>query len=1501
MCAQSSLSSSEASKSLLARAWAKIPPIGQHITATNQVLQSLSVYQLSSFFNYYRLSLFVCLSQGKLIIREHEFCFSEHFLKYFESGNLESLYSIDSLDPTAVTRVKKLFNVLLTAEQFLLKLEKHGSINMVSVYDFFLQLKHDAHVLAKMVLELTSDCFNLFDQDANTVLMLSSNLFSTIQMLITGVQDNQNLTDIYQSLERYGRAIYESAKTIDMNKLIAGSLGHCISLMGPDETNGESIGVLLTNLPAFFNQLSEKIELFSKEIAYKHSRDKSVVIQDFQQQTKLILDQLGNLSLNGISFSYNLYNLLNNCFKLWDYKNTLQSRLGLLQESSQHFIIEHLRALKYQFLLPIFNVADDIELDFKLRPGEVTEKLAPHIERFYWWLVYITRDNIEFSGADEELLFLFDERWNQTRLNRTYQIYADRKLELFRLNELYNHFQRVKQTFNSLGVDEYWKTELPLFLPVVKKADDEWYVKLLDNPENFKNQLVQDKLDAQLLQECASLQLMLLDIEEMLAFVQFKEGRLTHFIEWPIEWPVNLEVIASRFCSDYLLISQAGKYYFYDGNKSEISSLSPSQLKSFSEDRYLSNLLFRCNSEQQKSLELAIGRKIFKIHKDTQLEFVETALQSVLHSLDKSEKFLKNIFLQKYRLEKAALMAQAFFNFISTRAQDFPEHALIQEWRDDLIIQKAYFSFILDDEQKLLLSLIQKKHPPLMRELQQCVAQEQANIFAGIHRQKMQLRRQEKLVGVEYIKNSFDYTKARFKPECLSVSRAGYFLNSTRGSDLTKLIKSNLESWFEMYHFEAKKFMCKREDGYYSALLDDYKVILSFPKQVVDGMIIYNSLTMFEGLFTKLEELKKSEFADDMANLFTKIYLVVDYVSLQNYVMTQFRYTYHWQLFKKFYAQFWDIYDINKLPIGAYEPLESDKMQITSPMSMLEKWIYWFLNSPELIRLKVGEKAIFNKSDNLEIIKSIRDILGNIQSYFWLAFKLGFYDIYSLVSQLKNRLSNFNSVIYKLIATNLYTLKTDLFAEFMMAIDDLEVDIGVQPEYFSDKVAQIIDVFFQYFLCSLNLDLVKFSQLMISNDLKQLRIKHDEDMLDKTRIQEEKLQQISQRLIAFLNLWERVEQQRQVSSYPDVIVDALKPELMDIVNILIDYQSNRIYPTRSELMSESERFWDDKIDGWLCHSEHRGKILSKDYLNLIRSISQFMIGLVNTERLKFKLFQSKKQHLIDMPERDMKKDLRQFTTIQFDNYFRHLKNSRQHVCLKMNHLYVGQLEEFFASRKDGLVDKIYNQLLREYHRQQTIQISVPLNESHLAKQYLKEFQELIRVFDATYNHHYLYLESVLEIIEKFERYLGLVKISLMQGKGDWFENDKTIDTKLEQLKAVSQLILNSEGSLEQRVILVQKVLKESKDFKSIILNHAELSGSGILQYLLKLWQWLMLILIKFGFYEPEHHKVFNLLSDIKPSSVPIEFDKGRFNIFNGLNVDKQPSPDLVNGVNVCVA
>ena len=106
------------------------------------------------------------------------------------------------------------------------------------------------------------------------------------------------------------------------------------------------------------------------------------------------------------------------------------------------------------------------------------------------------------------------------------------------------------------------------------------------------------------------------------------------------------------------------------------------------------------------------------------------------------------------------------------------------------------------------------------------------------------------------------------------------------------------------------------------------------------------------------------------------------------------------------------------------------------------------------------------------------------------------------MKQLKNRLASFNSEIYKLTATNLYTLKSSLFAEFIMAIDELEVDLGIQPQYFSDKVIQIIDEFFKHFVTALNLDLVKFSQLMLSQDMKRIRLQHFERMQKKLRDQQ---------------------------------------------------------------------------------------------------------------------------------------------------------------------------------------------------------------------------------------------------------------------------------------------------------------------------------------------------------------------------------------------------------------
>ena len=354
---------------------------------------------------------------------------------------------------------------------------------------------------------------------------------------------------------------------------------------------------------------------------------------------------------------------------------------------------------------------------------------------------------------------------------------------------------------------------------------------------------------------------------------------------------------------------------------------------------------------------------------------------------------------------------------------------------------------------------------------------------------------------------------------------------------------------------------------------------------------------------------------------------------------------------------------------------------------------------------------------------------------------------------------------------------------------------------------------------------------------------------------------------------------------------------MSILPILVKYKEFSAASEHPGLMSDVQRLWEKTLGSWIRDSSFKDEIKSYDHFNFVLSVNEYLKGLVKTNELNMALYKSKIQHLQNLPQNAVEAKLKDYVSRHFDNYFQAFKKTREHVVYKINQLYIHQLEVFFASKREMLVSDVHQKLTIAYKEQKPIRLDEPLHQGPLSTYFLDEFRKLMEEFDNTYNHYYMYLSSILEIVEQFKGYLRNTRTLIMQGNGDWFESIKTIDAKSSQLELLSETILTSKLELKALVSDVQKMFKQNDEFKKVMLNYAEIPSGGLWQWLCKLYQSFMLLMIQCGFYQPEHHKLFNLLGDISPSMEPVIFDATQFSLYNGLNQksDEQPIQQLALG------
>lgn len=354
---------------------------------------------------------------------------------YFKRRNPDGLpFTNYEHEPDNITQVKKLVNALYYCRLALIDFEQLD-LNSVSGWTNILQrLLNDGYTLALgkgsalvkhaykaafLATHLDINWREMFQQELQPLLLL----LSQGSLLITQYSDGAH--GLAETIIDY--------PIVNKTGQIAG-----IALTQMQTNDGrydyQFLTQFSTDLPGYIDALSQYIQKdLSKLNEYKTPFD-SEQLANLKQAGLALLNDLEHLKGNSFFVSFKLLNYINIINNIITLAMSSLEQMGHFNESTQNVICDNLVKLKYEYLPDLFALIDSIELNFMLEPGTHAKPLMSKMDGFYASLTHYLSMVVDFSTRNE-LLKIEDSFFVTLRLDKAYKRISDARKRLFTVEQ----------------------------------------------------------------------------------------------------------------------------------------------------------------------------------------------------------------------------------------------------------------------------------------------------------------------------------------------------------------------------------------------------------------------------------------------------------------------------------------------------------------------------------------------------------------------------------------------------------------------------------------------------------------------------------------------------------------------------------------------------------------------------------------------------------------------------------------------------------------------------------------------------------------------------------------------------------------------------------------------------------------------------------------------------------------------------------------------------------
>ncbi|NBX84396.1 MAG: hypothetical protein EBQ95_02160 [Gammaproteobacteria bacterium] len=1416
-----------------------------YVPLTDQVLKYLAHYKLSHELKKIRLQIFCLLKRQGNFLNLHPEC-----TKYFLGLNEHSTSFKDfENEPRDIVKFKKMMNLLFMIENILMGIENTNAIFNYETIAQFHSVQTQIHDAVRFYLELNDNLWGVeienpwLFSDLQHVMM---DLLSIFQATTSQYASEELILSITQKLS----IILGHLKN---GREIAANLGYAsgmsFDLLSPGK-NAHFIGQLLSLVPYSLEQLTHHLKLVTGHVAIEQGHIPAHRWNELEAHFECIFSTLSRMQNSAFSVGSTAILLIYNLRLVIDFCREFSQNIGHLRSETQEYFKDKIRHIKLDGLPQLILLLDKLETQLMLQEGAITNKAWPYIEIIYRSLIRMVSRVIEFTDNDYDIFWLREARWNETFIQAHLKNLASYEIEKISLHQTIQNFER----YDSWDLELEFNEKFAEIAPFLRKIDAKLYNQILhvirENGDKqgiflaFKNAKSRMLVRQALEQEYQQYNL----LHSMFASrIETLERHAKKDLSWIVQSNhIDIDELANNINGRYALVMkknpspELAAWYFVDTvQKTE---------KKCELDKVFHTLEQRSHIEGVPQ-KLTLGEihrvegLVSKICDADMPSWFETSVDT------QTPPSLQEIYFQMLLMKRAYRNACDFFNGlakVTQKEQIFHElsHKEKQPLQNAL---NGFHDLVSIDRNLTVNGILDLKRVSLLQINNQIKTLEQQ--FQPLY----QINRHQQVHVLQI------------------VEREDYFLKSKHHSKRLAELQKYFSEIFKMYTDPVQKSFLDTPGNLYPNL-NSPDLILLEPQQVVEQKLVYNILGQLKAFCENLESYKISNFDEGYFKLHLDI--ITGLVNFNNLTFYYFKTEHHFDLMNQFKRILTDRLQDVSIKMDYYGPGDMNLPLDQKPFHGVYEWIHRLYSLSPIIQnlnenTQLSESQVRDMREQFaKVAKEVIDVITHTKSYWWLFWHVP--SISKLLVDIKDRFQEACVALRTQTIDHLYDLKSILFKDLLLECDQIELDLGIHPRYFSDQVFMMVDICFSNLLKPLSFDIAKFAKLTLKAELGPMRrnallvSRHD------IQLHQSSLQSQLEDILHF----------EQIKT---------KHAFKKILPYLVKYNKCRAYPSPNELLSVTTIEQDKNFRRWIeeiCVQDigmreaisEAGQLpnFAENTYNDINSLKNFVKnaiqGLIATDGMKLAICEKKIQHL-DTEMANEESDIPHIIMMLIDEKFSENVRrilARMPFCNEVSQLCDTAFTNYMQEHRARIVTHMYPIVTAQMEQITSIHSQDDAYAGVASEEFYQQMNEAAEIFVEEYYQNYCQLHDILMELEAFEQYVALQQELISTQQFVWFESQTTLELKAQALKNQRAFALNDAIPIQTRLDDLKNSIM-APEFKQAMCASVYAKDWGITLLSQYFWQWMRWL----GLYQFEQDKLYqNLEAELKDYSVePIALSK----------------------------
>lgn len=1380
--------------------------------------------------------------------------FSPLTRKYFAQINSEGepfVYDNQS-EPDKITQVKKIINALYHARVALNDIEKvdlRGNKGQI-------QRIHDLELLYHRTFDHTyKACYLATHLDVDFSEMFSQELAVLIPLMTK-----------FEDLAKVGMGeVHKAVAQMDAKKIThqAGFVaGVVIDQLGPQ--SGKADIEFLTRfsavLPDYLGQLSGLLEKCTAQVSEHAPGIDKQKLEKLQNDAIELLQGLRKTRNKHMFLPLEALYYIHLLSQLTSLALSIYEEAGHLSETSQDTIRHYLAKLKYDLLPKLFSFIDKIEVDFMLKPGTLSKPIMEKASYIYELITDLSNKFVNFSVKGQTLPTIEDSKFNELRLENTYQRMAFDQAELLKLETVKD---AAAKFFRILSQPQFADRRLISLNehPQIKE-DLRTYYKQME-PYVVKFNVPLNNLIIGGLTNAGGI------LDAAAAFFSFESN--TDSVHNVLSLRPALEAYLNKLSSS-LQFKFKLNTCLIDAVHKDVANLKLSHYES-TDHPFIYNEAARLKQtlllEQQRLNEtrplteeqdLEFTRNEVRIGNYQRAELAGEHLANI-DDLSKEEilRFYQQYKINAVKLEKANEAYYIFNKIIS--AEGIPP--LIQD--------------ISAGQKRILRNLYSVFRPYISGFIRPEL--DKAMVFAlDSDRAKAQLGNvfTSEMVAINprLLRNCFAPARTKFEhrgvvfstklkqlipqeswarpliPEVADHNKkADFVLKSHVCSQAISEFRQSLYKFTASFNNTVQSQLHKAPSGIPFPELEDYSLLLAESSQVRSIKQLFNCLYNLEIIMANVESLNDKSYQSVYVVRVIQIGIHVRAASdliqalinnpavsvLMGEILEK------WQKCKRVV----DELHRNYVPM----PLEGEIVDASSGHGSV---LFYSMNVlqvlPAHIQAMRGNLALTTQEINAlhqhaaSITADIERIIAKRNSYLRLFLEIP--TVFRLFTELKTKLYAMAGAMHGAAMDNLAYINDSILSRMLLEADRYEDNLGLIPGTLSTPLKSILDTFYQGLLKPLGLHSSCYISLATSSKPMEQRLSAVHARIVEANRKQQDIEDKREPLLRFI---------LRINEYKACVNGA--QHLIPIFKDLLIAEFRSILPLLQEMQPLVEThipvFEADPLGlDALLNGQHNASRLEK-IETLTKACASYWQGLYATEELSKNAFEEKLGYLDGLKNHQEQT----LNTVIVEDYIRS-SFDRQSAIVAAKQVGLIHCASEYHEKIMKYLDDVREQLIVEA-KQATIK-NIHLDADLKVKELL---QAKVIAFEQQHYKDFYHLELMMVSIRELKEYLDPLNKDAATHR-TLFENPETLADKLPLAQALEAVATDKTRSIQVRLLALKEQVAHPGFGNSMLTQHTHASGTW-------LWfkQWVVSFLELIGLYTPTHKKCYKEL--VKATEPPV--------------------------------